>query len=68
LDGARIAHRPSSGSAIGFTPAYLSSEDFAELIARDDAKLARVIADLGLWKVALELIPVSDDRRAAGAR
>ncbi len=38
----------NAGKAIGFTPAYLGSADFAKLIAQDDAKLARVMADLGL--------------------
>ena len=39
-----------AGKAIGFTPAYLSADDFGRLIARDDAKLAQVMADLGLKK------------------
>jgi tripartite-type tricarboxylate transporter receptor subunit TctC len=39
-----------AGKAIGFTPAYLSADDFGKLIARDDAKLAQVMADLGLRK------------------
>jgi tripartite-type tricarboxylate transporter receptor subunit TctC len=39
-----------AGKAIGFTPAYLSSDDFGKLIARDDAKLAQVMTDLGLKK------------------
>src|SRR5215470_12129411 len=39
-----------AGKAIGFTPAYLSSDDFSKLIARDDAKLAQVMTDLGLKK------------------
>ena len=36
--------------AIGFTPAYLSADEFGRLIAGDDARLARVMADLGLKK------------------
>ena len=40
----------NAGKAIGFMPAYLGSDDFAQLIARDDAKLAQVMADLGLKK------------------
>jgi tripartite-type tricarboxylate transporter receptor subunit TctC len=39
-----------AGKAIGFTPAYLSSDDFGKLIARDDAKLVQVMTDLGLKK------------------
>jgi tripartite-type tricarboxylate transporter receptor subunit TctC len=39
-----------AGKAIGFTPAYLGADDFARLIASDDAKLAQVMADLGLRK------------------
>jgi tripartite-type tricarboxylate transporter receptor subunit TctC len=39
-----------AGKAIGFTPAYLSSDDFGKLIARDDAKLAQVMTELGLKK------------------
>jgi tripartite-type tricarboxylate transporter receptor subunit TctC len=39
-----------AGKAIGFTPAYLSADDFGRLIASDDAKLAQVMADLGLKK------------------
>jgi tripartite-type tricarboxylate transporter receptor subunit TctC len=41
-----------AGKAIGFTPAYLSADDFGRLIARDDAKLAQVMAELGLKKNA----------------
>jgi tripartite-type tricarboxylate transporter receptor subunit TctC len=37
-----------AGKAIGFTPSYLSSDDFDKLIARDDARLAQVMTDLGL--------------------
>ena len=39
-----------AGKAIGFTPAYLPSGDFAKLIANDDTRLAQVMADLGLKK------------------
>lgn len=39
-----------AGKAIGFTPAYLSADDFGKLIARDDAKLAQVMIELGLKK------------------
>lgn len=39
-----------AGVQIGFTPAYLPAEDFGNLIASDDAKLAQVMADLGLKK------------------
>jgi tripartite-type tricarboxylate transporter receptor subunit TctC len=39
-----------AGKAIGFMPAYLPAEDFGKLIAGDDARLARVMADLGLKK------------------
>src|SRR5215831_11441469 len=39
-----------AGKAIGFTPAYLGADDFGRLIARDDAKLAQVMTDLGLKK------------------
>src|SRR5215510_11501719 len=39
-----------AGKAIGFTPSYLSADDFGKLIARDDAKLAQVMTDLGLKK------------------
>jgi tripartite-type tricarboxylate transporter receptor subunit TctC len=38
----------NAGEAIGYIPAYLGSEDFAALIARDDARLAQVMAELGL--------------------
>ena len=30
-----------AGKSIGFTPAYLPSDEFAKLIASDDTKLAR---------------------------
>jgi tripartite-type tricarboxylate transporter receptor subunit TctC len=39
-----------AGKAIGFMPAYLPADDFGRLIAGDDARLARVMADLGLKK------------------
>jgi len=39
-----------AGSALGFRPAYLPSREFAQLIARDDAKLAQLMLDLGLKK------------------
>jgi tripartite-type tricarboxylate transporter receptor subunit TctC len=39
-----------AGKTIGFTPAYLPSEDFGALIASDDAKLAQVMGELGLKK------------------
>jgi tripartite-type tricarboxylate transporter receptor subunit TctC len=39
-----------AGKAIGFVPAYLPSSEFAKLIASDDARLAQVMADLGLNK------------------
>ena len=39
-----------AGKALGFTPAYLSAEEFGMLIASDDAKLAQLMADLGLKK------------------
>jgi tripartite-type tricarboxylate transporter receptor subunit TctC len=39
-----------AGKTIGFTPAYLPAEDFGALIATDDAKLAQVMAELGLKK------------------
>src|SRR5499427_5184052 len=39
-----------AGKAIGFMPAYLPSDDFGKLIAGDDARLAQVMADLGLKK------------------
>jgi tripartite-type tricarboxylate transporter receptor subunit TctC len=38
----------NAGKAIGFTPSYLSSDDFDKLIARDDARLAQVMTVLGL--------------------
>lgn len=39
-----------AGKAIGFMPAYLPADQFGNLIAADDARLARVMADLGLKK------------------
>jgi tripartite-type tricarboxylate transporter receptor subunit TctC len=39
-----------AGKAIGFTPAFLPSSDFAKLIAKDDTRLAQVMADLGMKK------------------
>jgi tripartite-type tricarboxylate transporter receptor subunit TctC len=39
-----------AGAQIGFTPAYLPSDEFGELIASDDAKLAQVMGELGLRK------------------
>jgi tripartite-type tricarboxylate transporter receptor subunit TctC len=39
-----------AGRTLGFTPAYLAAEDFGALIARDDARLAEVMAELGLKK------------------
>jgi tripartite-type tricarboxylate transporter receptor subunit TctC len=39
-----------AGKNLGFVPAYLSSDDFGKLIASDDAKLASLMADLGLKK------------------
>jgi tripartite-type tricarboxylate transporter receptor subunit TctC len=39
-----------AGKTIGFTPAYLPSEDFGALIASDDEKLAQVMGELGLKK------------------
>ena len=39
-----------AGKAIGFTPAYLPADQFGRLIAGDDARLAGVMADLGLKK------------------
>ena len=39
-----------AGKAIGFMPGYLSADDFSKVIANDDAKLAQLMADLGLKK------------------
>ena len=39
-----------AGKNIGFMPAYLPASDFGKLIASDDARLAQVMADLGLKK------------------
>src|SRR4029077_14654630 len=36
------------GKSIGFIPAYLPSQDFAQLIAGDDVKLAQLMDQLGL--------------------
>lgn len=49
----RTVESPSfhdAGKAIGFMPAYLPADEFGKLIAGDDAKLARAMADLGLKK------------------
>ena len=40
----------AAGEEIGFTPAFLSADQFGKLIARDDARLGNVMADLGLRK------------------
>ena len=39
-----------AGKSIGFIPAYLPSQDFAQLIAGDDVKLAALMDQLGLKK------------------
>jgi tripartite-type tricarboxylate transporter receptor subunit TctC len=39
-----------AGKAIGFMPAYLPADDFGQVIATDDAKIAQLITDLGLKK------------------
>jgi tripartite-type tricarboxylate transporter receptor subunit TctC len=39
-----------AGKKIGFVPAFLPSDEFAKVIAEDDAKLAAVMNDLGLKK------------------
>jgi tripartite-type tricarboxylate transporter receptor subunit TctC len=39
-----------AGKTIGFTPAYLSAQDFQHLIANDDVKLAQLMDELGLKK------------------
>jgi tripartite-type tricarboxylate transporter receptor subunit TctC len=39
-----------AGKNVGFTPAYLPADDFAQLIASDDVKLAQVMDELGLKK------------------
>jgi tripartite-type tricarboxylate transporter receptor subunit TctC len=39
-----------AGVAIGFTPAFLPANEFHNLIANDDTRLAQVMADLGLKK------------------
>ena len=49
----QTVHSPpfnEAGKSIGFTPAYLSSEQFAALVASDDEKLATLMSDLGLKK------------------
>lgn len=49
----RTVESPSfadAGKAIGFMPAFLPADDFGKLIAGDDARLAQVMADLGLKK------------------
>jgi tripartite-type tricarboxylate transporter receptor subunit TctC len=49
----QTVHSPpfnEAGKSIGFTPAYLSSERFAALVASDDEKLATLMSDLGLKK------------------
>ncbi|MBX2805740.1 MAG: tripartite tricarboxylate transporter substrate binding protein [Hyphomicrobiales bacterium] len=35
---------------IGFTPAFLTSQEFGDLIASDDAKISKLMDDLGLKK------------------
>ena len=39
-----------SGEKIGFTPAFLPSQEFGKLVAKDDKELAQIMADLGLKK------------------
>ncbi len=39
-----------AGKTIGFEPAYLPAQDFQELIASDDVKLAQLMDELGLKK------------------
>jgi tripartite-type tricarboxylate transporter receptor subunit TctC len=39
-----------AGKTIGFAPAYLPAQDFARLIASDDAQLARLLEAFGLKK------------------
>ena len=39
-----------AGKAIGFTPAFLPSSEFAKLIESDDTRLAQVMTELGLKK------------------
>lgn len=49
----RTVESPSfreAGKTIGFTPAYLPSQDFARLIAKDDVRLAQLMDGLGLKK------------------
>jgi tripartite-type tricarboxylate transporter receptor subunit TctC len=40
----------AAGKNIGFTPAYLPAAEFGTVIARDDAKLAAVMAAIGMKK------------------
>jgi hypothetical protein len=37
-----------AGMTIGFVPAYLPAQDFEDLIANDDMRLAKILDDLGL--------------------
>ena len=49
----RTVESPSfleAGKSIGYMPSYLSASDFGKLIANDDARLAQVMAELGLKK------------------
>ena len=39
-----------AGQTLGFVPAYLPADEFGALIARDDRKLAQLMAELGLKK------------------
>ncbi len=39
-----------AGETLGFTPAYLPADAFADLIASDDRKLAQLMAQLGMKK------------------
>ena len=39
-----------AGETLGFTPAYLPADAFAELIASDDRKLAQLMSQLGMKK------------------
>ncbi len=39
-----------AGDTVGFTPAFLPAEQFGKLIAKDDARLGNVMAELGLKK------------------
>jgi len=40
----------AAGTRIGFKPAFLPHDQFAALIASDDARLAKLMADLGMKK------------------